>query len=248
MPLWVYDSSKTDKTVFSHGIVLNLQIEPESVNINDTIFNLKDIKARSDFYAISRFVFPFFKPWDRSDILVSPTSCFNILGFTEFSSLKVIEVANIFKQQYPIQVFFAPETENFMDAIWMVTVDKNLGLHSNIEAEEVFEPDIIPTKGFNRKLYTPRPFIHGPTNIKANDTVPLTFEYRNYKGDCKPCNFKSYIKSDAGYLPKSVAQVKDGYATVNVTALGLTPGDTMTVKFGIDKVYSNAAQHTLTVV
>lgn len=248
MPLWVYDSSKTDKSLFNHGITLALQIQPEEVKINDVPVTLAGLKSRSDFYAVSRFVFPFYKPWDKSDIIISPSGGFNILGFTETSSLKAVEIANIFKHQYPIQVFFAPDTENFMDAIWMVTVDSNYGLYCNINADEVFEPDIIPTKGFNRKLYTPRPVVHGPDTIKANETVGLQFEYRNYLSTFKPVNFKSYIKCDAGYLPKTVVDVKDGYAHVNVSALGLVPGDSMTVKFGIDKVYSNAVQHTLTVV
>lgn len=248
MPLFVYDSSKTSKAIFSHGITLTLRIEPEVATLNDVPITLENLKSRSDFYAVSRFVFPFHRPWDKPDILVSPTNGFNILGFTELSSLRVVEIANIFKQQYPIQLIFAPDTENFLDAIWLVTVDSSCGLYCNLQADKVLEPDVLATKGFRRRLYTPRPVITGPGTIKAGEIASLTFQYKNYEDTFKPCNFKSYIKSDAGYLPKNVVEVRDGYADVNVMALGLTPGDTMTVKFGIDKVYSNAVQHTLTVI
>lgn len=248
MPLWIYDSSKSDKTIFSHGIDIYIKIEPEVTYINEVPITLESITSRSDFYAFSRFVFPFFKPWDKPDVIISPNMGFNILGFTETTSLKVVEVANIFKQQYPVHLFFAPETKNFLDAIWLITVDKNLGVHSNIEASEILDPAIIPTKGFNRKLYTPRPVVEGPDTIRPNETVKLKFEYRDYASNFHPVNFKSYIKSNAGYLPKNIINIKDGYADVSVTALGLEPGDDITVKFGIDKVYSNAVQHKLTVV
>lgn len=248
MPLWICDASKSDKTLFSHGIHIDINIEPELTKINGVPITLESIRSRSDFYAFSRYVFPFFKPWDKTDVTISPNMGFNILGFTETTSLKVVEVANIFKQQYPIHLFFAPETKSFIDAIWMITVDSLLSINSNIEAAEILEPGIIPTKGFNRKLYTPRPVVDGPNIIKPNETVKLRFEYRDYASVFHSVNFKSYIKNNAGYLPKNIIDVKDGYADVSVTALGLEPGDDITVKFSIDKVYSNAVQHKLMVV
>lgn len=248
MPLWVLDSSKSGDAIFGHGITLTLQIEPEVVKLNGVEIKLKDLKARSDFYAVSRFVFPFYRTSNNPNDIISPNNGFNILGFTEQTSLQAVEISNIFKHQYPVQVFFSPDTENFMDAIWMVTVDKDCGLKSNIEAEKVLEPGVHAAKGFRRKLYTPRPFVHGTDTIKPDEVATLKFEYRDYCSVFKPCSFKSYIKSDAGYLPKNVVQVTDGHAEVKVHALGLTSGDTMTIKFGIDKVYSNAVQHTLTVI
>jgi len=248
MPLWVYESEGEGDKIFGHGIELDLEIHLEYALLNGQRLDLATLKARSDFYAFSRYVFPFYKAHSNENAIVSPDVGYNALGFTELTSIKIIELAHIFKQSYPIHLIFLPESKNFLDAIWLVTVDKRIGLHSNIEAERVITPGVIPTKGFNRKMYTPRPVVRGPSTIRPNETVTLNYEYYNYNDVFTECDFKSYIKTTAGYLPHNVVQIKDGKANINFTALGLDPGDEAEIKFSIDKVYSNAVQHKITVI
>jgi hypothetical protein len=254
MTLWVYEDLETPNSLFKHGFHIDLNIQDELAIINGYEFKLADVLARSDYYPMSRFVFPFYKVKnyivnDQSVEYHSFSSMpYNLFGLTKTTSLRALELANLLHQNWPVQVIFYPHSTNFSDALWLVTVDAAVGITSNIEADQVFLPSYIPTQGASQSISSPKCVTTGPSTIAANDTVEIEFEYRDKDHNFVSCNFESYIKVNAGYLPKNIINVVDGKCTAKISALGLDAGDVIKVKFGLGKMYSNAVEHTLTVI
>lgn len=249
MTLWIYQDDTAPNPFFQHGFHIDLNIQDELAVINGYEFKLSDVIARSDFYPMSRFVFPYGKQIINEQEYTSFAQMpYNVFGITETTSLKVFELAHALKQSWPVQVIFYPETTNFSNALWLATVDSKVGITSNIEAEEVLPPTYIPMQGARQINWSPKCVTAGPSTIAAGETAEIQFEYRDRKGAFIACNFQSYLKTTAGYLPKNVVDVVDGRCTTKVTALGLQAGDIIKVKFSLGKVYSNAVEHTLTVI
>lgn len=249
MALWIYEDLETPNPMFTHGFHIDLNIQDDLTLINGYEFKLSDVLARSDYYPMSRFVFPYAKVWHESNEYISgATMPFNVFGFTETTSLKTYELAHVLKQSWPVQVIFYPETTNFSNALWLATVDKSVGITVNIEAEQVIPPTYVPMKGAQQINWSPKCVVTGPTTIAPDQTAILEFEYRDRKENFVACNFPCYLKTTGGYLPKTLVPVVDGRCSVEIQALGLKPGDQIDIKFGLGKVYSSAVVHTLTVV
>lgn len=252
MTLWIYEDLETTNPIFKHGFHIDINIQDELANINGYEFKLEDVLARSDYYPMSRFVFPYYRvrnnPEPSAEYAGIASMPFNLFGLTETTSIKPPELASILIQTWPVQVIFYPHTTNFSNALWLVTVDSSVGVSSNIEADQVLPPTLIPMKGAKQINWSPKCITTGPNTIAANETAEIEFEYRDKDHNFIPCNFEVYIKVNAGYLPKNIVNVVDGKCKARVSALGLTSGDVIKVKFGLGKLYSNAVEHALTVV
>jgi len=225
MALWVYEQTENPDPMFVHGFHLDLNITDDVVTINDLEIAWNNFANRSDYYDMSRFVF----------------------GMTKATSLKPPELAHVLMQSWPVQCITYPETTNFSNALWLVTVDSNAGLTCNIEAEQVLPPTLVPMHGSRQINWSPKCVTSGPTTMNANETVEIDFEYRDRDDNFVACDFTTYVTTSAGYLPKSVINVVDGRCKAKVSALGLSAGDTIDVKFSVGKVYTSAVVHTLTV-
>jgi hypothetical protein len=254
MPLHLYEALSADDPQLiglmqrSHQ-KLNLRIEGKQAYFNDKQLNFDDLIRRSDYYPLSRFIFNINDILNPDRTLSIVKTCFNAYAWTQISSLKIIELACVIQGSYPIQIIIYPETESFDDAFWMINVPSRELLTCNVEPELIVEKTKYKSvQGYTRNLYAPKPIVRGPDTILSNSTVELEFEYRSWDDKFKACNFDTYIKYNAGYLPKNIISVKDGYAKAKVTALGLEPGDEITCKFSIGKIYTNAVQHTIRVV
>lgn len=228
---------------------LNLKIEDKVAFFNDKQLNFDDLIRRSDYYPLSRFIFNIVDVLNPDRNLSIVKSCFNAYAWTQISSLKITELACVIQGNYPIHIIIYPETKSFTDAVWMVSIPTRDLLTCNIEPELIVEKTRYnPTQSYVRNMYSPKPVIYGLATISPNATIELDFEYRSWRGEFKPCNFDTYIKYNAGYLPKNIVSVVDGRAKLKVSALGLEPGDEITCKFSVGKVYTNAVQHTIKVV
>lgn len=249
MALWVYKDIEAPNPFFQHGFHIDLNIQDEVAIINGFEFKLADVIARSDFYPMSRFVFPYGKHLDNNQEYISfALMPFNVFGFSETASLKTFELASVLKQAWPVQVIFYPHTTNFSDALWLATVDSVVGITSNIEAEQVIPPTYVPMQGSRQINWSPKCVTYGPSTIAAGSSAEIEFEYRDKDNLYTKCNFQSYLKTTAGYLPKNIINVVDGKCSAKVSALDLEPGDEIKLKFSLGKVYSNAVEHTLTVI
>lgn len=251
MTLHVYEILKDGHGVSPQQVehILHLKIEDKVAHFNDKQVFFDELVKRSDYYPLSRFIF------HSQDILNSNSNislykaCFNAYAWTQISSLKIAELSSVLHGNYPLHIILYPETKSFVDALWVVNVPYRDFLNCNQEPELLIETTKYnPVQGYSRNLYSPKPVVFGPTTVKAGETVELDFEYRDRKGEFASCDFNTYIKYDAGYLPKNIVSVKNGRAKVKVTALGLESGDHITCKFSIGKVYTNAVQHTIEVV
>lgn len=248
MALWVYEQTENPDPMFVHGFHIDLNITDDVTTICGFEIKWDDLIKRSDYYDMSRFVFPTMKEYhDNNTYIVASGIPFNLFGMTKATSLKPPELAHVLRQSWPVQCITYPETTNFSNALWLVTVDPNVGLSSNIEADQILPPSLIPMKGSKQINWSPKCVTSGPTTVNANETVEINFEYRDRDHNFIACDFTSYIKSNAGYLPKNVINVVDGRCKVKVSALGLSAGDTIDVKFSVGKVYTSAVVHTLTV-
>lgn len=252
MAIRVYELLKAEDpqlaSILQCGTKLNLKIEDKVAYFNDKQVKFDDLINRSDYYPLSRFVFQGYDILNSDSNISLIKSCFNAYTWTQLSSLKITELACILQGNFPLHIIMYPETKSFRDAFWMVNVPSRELLTCNIEPDWIVAPAYEPAHGFGVNVYSPRPVVYGSTAISPNETVELEFEYRNWRGEFTSCDFDTYIKYDAGYLPRNVVQVKDGRAKVKVTALGLEPGDSITCKFSIGKIYTNAVQHTIKVV
>jgi hypothetical protein len=254
MPLCVYEMLETTDprmaNVLQRGSKLEVFINEsgDEATINGKKILFSELISRSDYYPLSRFVF------DSSDILNPDRnvsiikSCFNAYTWTQLSSLKLIELAFILQMSWTTQIIMYPETKNFWDAFWLLHVPTKEQLDTNLKSTFVIAPKYEPQQKFGIKLYSPRPIISGPVEVGRDQTVVLDFEYRNWNNKFVECDFDTFIKYDAGYLPKNKIQVVNGKAKIKVTALGLEAGDTITLKFSIGKIYTNAVEHKLTVI
>jgi hypothetical protein len=248
MALWVYEQTENPDPMFVHGFHLDLNITNDVVTINDLEITWSTFANRSDFYEMSRFVFPTRSvSTANGDFIVTSGTPFNLFGMTKATSLKPPELARVLMQSWPIQCITYPETTNFSNALWLATVDSNAGITCNIEAEQVLPPSLVPMHGSRQINWSPKCVTSGPSTVNANETIEIDFEYRDRDDNFVACNFATYIKTNAGYLPKNVINVVDGRCKAKVSALGLSAGDTIDVKFSVGKVYTSAVVHTLTV-
>lgn len=255
MPYQLYEMMKSDDPqlipILQNGGKLELQVYDDIVHINGKTIRWEDLVKRGDYYPMSRYVFNGNCIFYQAEPLSVLRSCFNIYPWTELTSLEPHEFACIFERNLVLQVILYPETKKFTDAMWMINVPTRELLVSNFTEPPVNQADpgsrYEPVKGYRVKDYLPKPIVTGPTTIKPNETALLNFEYQNWRGEFTECDFDTYIKYDAGYLPKNVVRVLNGKAQVKVSALGLEPGDTITCKFSLGKVYTNAIYYTLTV-
>jgi hypothetical protein len=254
MPLGLYEMMRVDDpqlipiTQGGKKVKIDISADGSKVEICGKKLSFSDLISRSDYYPLSRFVFnsqDLFNPDQQLSII---KVCFNAYTWTNLSSLKLNELACILYSSWPIHVITYPETTSFLDAFWIVHVPTKDQLEMNMDPTYCIAPKYEPTQGHVIKLYSPKPVVHGPNTIQANQTEVVEFEYRNWNKKFVACDFDTHIKYNAGYLPKNIVKVVDGKAKVKVSALGLEPGDTITLKFSIGKVYTNAVQHTLVVI
>jgi hypothetical protein len=252
MALYVYEMLKAEDPqlagILSQGHKLNLKIEESVVYFNEKQVRFDDLINRSDYFPLSRFIFHSYDILNPDPKISLIKSCFNAYTWTNLSSLKITELACIIQGNYPLHIILYPETKSFLDAFWLISVPSRELLTCNLEPDWVVAPTYEPNHGFERKIYSPRPVVHGPQTMQPDSTIELEFEYRNWRGQFTACDFDTRIKYNAGYLPKNIVQVKDGRAKVKVTALSLEPGDEITCKFSIGKVYTNSVQHTIKVI
>ena len=254
MPLGLYELMKADDpqliSIIQNGKSLEVLISEDGskATINGKSVTFSDLISRSDYYPISRFVFAAQDVFHADKEMSIIKSCFNAYTWTQLSSMKITELASILYNSWPIHVILYPETKNFWDAYWIINVPTKDLLTTNLVPTYSIKPQYEPHKQFTINRYSPRPVVSGPNIIASGAIVDLDFEYRNWNNQFVECDFDTYIKYNAGYLPKNIVKVKNGKATVKVMAMGLDAGDTITLKFSIGKVYTNAVQHTLTVI
>lgn len=252
MPLCVYELMSTDDPrlipLMQGGKKLDIRVKGNNALINGKSLKFSELVERSDYYSMNRFVFNSVDLFVEDKTFSIINACFNVLPWTAQSSLKVTELTAILHGNYILHIITYPETKDFESAFWLVHVPTIDQLTTNMKIDFLRKPEYLPTQGFTEKLYAPKPIINGPEKISAKKTVTLDFEYRNWNNEFKACDFPTYIKTNAGYLPKNIVEVKDGKAKIKVTALGLEKGDVINLKFSIGKFYTNAVNHTLTVI
>ena len=92
--------------------------------------------------------------------------------------------------------------------------------------------------------------IEGPGDVPAGGTVACHVQMTTNRGAAlRHPGVDVYLEAHSGYLPrrKLTLDPATGRAPVSVTALGLEPGETLTLKAGF-RYYTNAASLTLRVV
>ena len=149
------------------------------------------------------------------------------LNFTRYKPLEKFS-STALREGCPVRFLF-PDTEStFLDALIVVVARYRDGVL------RLF------------CMFLPRLSFSGPTDIAPGGTQKLTLRFEQGSRNMESlCEF--HLRAEEGYLPRRLVRLGSGEsAEIEVMALGLAEGDTMTVSCALSGV-ENLASHTLNV-
>lgn len=173
------------------------------------------------------------------------------LNFTRYKPLEKFS-STALREGCPIRFLF-PDTEStFLDALIVVVAryrDGVLRLFCNLEPELRYEDNNVKNALGDLplvRMFLPRLSFSGPTDIAPGGTRKLTLRFEQGSRNLESlCEF--HLRAEEGYLPRRLVRLGSGEsAEIDVVALGLAEGDTMTVSCALSGV-ENLASHTLNV-
>lgn len=173
------------------------------------------------------------------------------LNFTRYRPLEKFS-STALREGCPVRFLF-PDTEStFLDALIVVVAryrDGVLRLFCNLEPELRYEDNNVKNALGDLplvRMFLPRLSISGPTDIAPGGTQKLTLRFEQGSRNMESlCEF--HLRAEEGYLPRRLVRLGSGEsAEIEVMALGLAEGDTMTVSCALSGV-ENLASHTLNV-
>ena len=173
------------------------------------------------------------------------------LNFTRYSPLEKFS-STALREGCPVRFLF-PDTEStFLDALIVVVAryrDGVLRLFCNLEPELRYEDNNVKNALGDLplvRMFLPRLSFSGPTDIAPGGTQKLTLRFEQGSRNMESlCEF--HLRAEEGYLPRRLVRLGSGEsAEIEVMALGLAEGDTMTVSCALSGV-ENLASHTLNV-
>ena len=173
------------------------------------------------------------------------------LNFTRYKPLEKFS-STALREGCPVRFLF-PDTEStFLDALIVVVVryrDGVLRLFCNLEPELRYEDNNAKNALGDLplvRMFLPRLSFSGPTDIAPGGTQKLTLRFEQGSRNLESlCEF--HLRAEEGYLPRRLVRLGSGEsAEIDVVALGLAEGDTMTVSCALSGV-ENLASHTLNV-
>ena len=173
------------------------------------------------------------------------------LNFTRYRPLEKFS-STALREGCPVRFLF-PDTEStFLDALIVVVAryrDGVLRLFCNLEPELRYEDNNVKNALGDLplvRMFLPRLSFSGPTDIAPGGTRKLTLRFEQGSRNLESlCEF--HLRAEEGYLPRRLVRLGSGEsAEIDVVALGLAEGDTMTVSCALSGV-ENLASHTLNV-
>ena len=173
------------------------------------------------------------------------------LNFTRYRPLEKFS-STALREGCPVRFLF-PDTEStFLDALIVVVAryrDGVLRLFCNLEPELRYEDNNAKNALGDLplvRMFLPRLSFSGPTDIAPGGTQKLTLRFEQGSRNLESlCEF--HLRAEEGYLPRRLVRLGSGEsAEIDVVALGLAEGDTMTVSCALSGV-ENLASHTLNV-
>lgn len=173
------------------------------------------------------------------------------LNFTRYKPLEKFS-STALREGCPVRFLF-PDTEStFLDALIVVVAryrDGVLRLFCNLEPELRYEDNNAKNALGDLplvRMFLPRLSFSGPTDIAPGGTQKLTLRFEQGSRNLESlCEF--HLRAEEGYLPRRLVRLGSGEsAEIDVVALGLAEGDTMTVSCALSGV-ENLASHTLNV-
>ena len=173
------------------------------------------------------------------------------LNFTRYRPLEKFS-STALREGCPVRFLF-PDTEStFLDALIVVVAryrDGVLRLFCNLEPELRYEDNNAKNALGDLplvRMFLPRLSFSGPTDIAPGGTQKLTLRFEQGSRNMESlCEF--HLRAEEGYLPRRLVRLGSGEsAEIEVMALGLAEGDTMTVSCALSGV-ENLASHTLNV-
>lgn len=173
------------------------------------------------------------------------------LNFTRYRPLEKFS-STALREGCPVRFLF-PDTEStFLDALIVVVAryrDGVLRLFCNLEPELRYEDNNAKNALGDLplvRMFLPRLSFSGPTDIAPGGTQKLTLRFEQGSRNMESlCEF--HLRAEEGYLPRRLVRLGSGEsAEIDVVALGLAEGDTMTVSCALSGV-ENLASHTLNV-
>lgn len=173
------------------------------------------------------------------------------LNFTRYRPLEKFS-STALREGCPVRFLF-PDTEStFLDALIVVVAryrDGVLRLFCNLEPELRYEDNNVKNALGDLplvRMFLPRLSFSGPTDIAPGGTQKLTLRFEQGSRNLESlCEF--HLRAEEGYLPRRLVRLGSGEsAEIEVMALGLAEGDTMTVSCALSGV-ENLASHTLNV-
>lgn len=173
------------------------------------------------------------------------------LNFTRYRPLEKFS-STALREGCPVRFLF-PDTEStFLDALIVVVAryrDGVLRLFCNLEPELRYEDNNVKNALGDLplvRMFLPRLSFSGPTDIAPGGTQKLTLRFEQGSRNLESlCEF--HLRAEEGYLPRRLVRLGNGEsAEIEVMALGLAEGDTMTVSCALSGV-ENLASHTFNV-
>jgi len=144
------------------------------------------------------------------------------------------------------QIYLGSSLGGFSGDGIRLTVSEDIGYYSNL----TFDVEVPITKAgfhdFGANFYEIMT-TDETLECSAGGTVQMPVEVTNADGGAYNGDIKVYIKTDAGYLPRTNLELVDGLGEFTFMALGLSVGELATVKFGY-KWYENSSSIDITVV
>jgi len=247
------------------NIVMRMHVAENVFTLNGRNFLLSDIKSRNDFRSFCRFVFPFSTlkgsfhdptfaerivsnnveyHFDKPAPLAVPFERYSQTYNSKFSEFPDIPVLNC-----PLSIIFYPETQNFKDALLIVTrQDDIVPLEITIDDNGQKVPYVPEYEGplpVNEHLLPKCTLIAENATVSYNGTT-LIFTYNDIFGVPKLVDFTATVKTDKGYVSHNKFDVVSGVGKFKFIPLGLSSGEKVKIQVGIGK-YTDICNTELTV-
>lgn len=252
---------RTDHTDHSN-IIMRMHVTENVFTLNGKNYLLSDIKARSDFRAFSRFIFPFsFLKRTGEAFAEAVIVDGQEVHFDKPTPLTPFErYAHTFNSKYsgfpdfpilncPLSMIFYPETQNFKDALLIVTKQADVvPLEITIDANGQTVPYVPDYEGplpTNEHLL-PKCSLTAENNVVPFNGTNIIFAYRDIAGMPKAVDFTATVKTDKGYISHNKLDVTGGVGMFKFVPLGLSSGEIAKVQVGIGK-YTDVCSVELTI-
>lgn len=173
------------------------------------------------------------------------------LNFNRYLPLEKFS-SNALRVGCPVRFLF-PDTEStFMDALIVVTnryKDGMFPVFCNLPADITYDDNNKKNSRGDLPLvkeYLPSLVFFGPTSITAGGSARITLSFvKGSVGLDSVCDF--HLRAETGYLPRRLVRLGSGDSIdIDVMALGLAGGDSITITCGLPSI-DDLASHTLAV-